>query len=100
MENFDKETELLRLYNEENTDDLEKVYNKKYNDILDEIISRLIVEKDKLSENIFEIATYLDTLEYDVALTKTDIKDINNIRYKMKQIYEIISDLDKLKKEV
>lgn len=62
-------------------------------------INHLVNRKDMLSNEIGEIATYLDTRENNVDLTRIDIESINKLRNEMKAIYDLIDKLEELKKE-
>ena len=74
---------------------------KEYNNLINKEISFLIEKKDDYCSEIMEIATHLGDFETEnVDLDRLDISAINEKRRTMKAIYDLISDLDKLKKEV
>ena len=75
---------------------MEKDY---YKNLIIMEINHLVNRKDMLSNEIGEIATYLDTRENNVDLTRIDIESINKLRNEMKAIYDLIDKLEELKKE-
>ena len=73
--------------------------NKEYlNKLLIEEINRLIEKKERLCEEISEIATYLGGFnDFNVNLTRLDVREINEKRNEMNAIYDLIIELDKLR---
>ena len=67
--------------------------------IINNIIRDLIEEKDKVSDDIAEITTFVDLLSPDKSLSKWDIEYINKRRNELSIYYEIIDDLEELKKK-
>lgn len=68
-----------------------------YNKLIDSFINELIEEKDKISDDIAEITTFVDTRLKDNSLTQWDIDYINKKRNSMSVYYDLIDDLEYLK---
>lgn len=70
-----------------------------YTKLINKQISYLIEEKDNLSNEISEIATYISDFE-PIDLGRLEIGAINEKRRQMKVIYILIEDLEALKSRV
>lgn len=68
-----------------------------YEKLINEEINLLIEKKEGCVSEIIEIATYIDTREHNIDLTRLNISAINEIRRKIKVIYDLIEDLEVLK---
>lgn len=68
-----------------------------YEKLVDNIIKDLIEEKDKVSDEIAEITTFVDLQRNDNSLTKWEIDYISKKRNELSTYYELIDDLEYLK---
>ena len=71
-----------------------------YNNCINRVIQFLIEEKETYCEEITEIATHLGDYESDNKnLDRLNLGAINDKRNNMGAIYELIADLEKLRKD-
>lgn len=68
-----------------------------YEKLVDNIIKDLIEEKDRVSDEIAEITTFIDLQRKDNSLTKWEIDYISKKRNELSTYYELIDDLEYLK---
>ena len=68
-----------------------------YEKLVDNIIKDLIEEKDRVSDEIAEITTFVDLQRKDNSLTKWEIDYISKKRNELSTYYELIDDLEYLK---
>lgn len=69
-----------------------------YNNCIKQYIKELIEIKDNYIEEIQEIATYIDFQKDKQDLDRLDLLSINEKRNNIGAIYQLIEDLDKLRK--
>ena len=71
-----------------------------YDNLINDIINNLIDKKDNLIKEIEEISTTIEyhSFEDKTDLTKYDISEINNKREDIIVIYELISNIEKIRK--
>lgn len=65
--------------------------------LIDEIKQNLIDKKEEISNEISEIATFISFYDENMELDILDRKAIDEKRYMMKAIYDVIEDLETLK---
>lgn len=68
-----------------------------YEKLVNNIIKDLIEEKDRVSDEIAEITTFVDLQRKDNSLTKWEIDYISKKRNELSTYYELIDDLEYLK---
>jgi hypothetical protein len=71
-----------------------------YDNLINDIINNLIDKKDNLIKEIEEISTTIEyhSFEDKTDLTKYDISEINNKREDIIVIYELISNIEKIRR--
>lgn len=71
-----------------------------YDNLINNIINNLIDKKDNLIKEIEEISTTIEyhSFEDKTDLTKYDISEINNKREDIIVIYELISNIEKIRR--
>lgn len=72
-----------------------------YNAYVNQFIKQLIEEKERVVEDIIEISSTFEThgkMPKSLDLSKDEIRRINLLRNSMGALYQLIEDLEKLKK--
>lgn len=69
-----------------------------YNNCISQFIRKLIDEKESIVEDIENITTYIDFQKDSQDLSNIDLCSVNKKRNDIGAIYQLIEDLEKLKK--